>query len=755
MPTFAWLTQSGRGLRLALVVTCLTASWATAACLGDVEPQTDGTGGSLGGSTAGGSGGAEPGSSGGASMGGEGGGVPPHDFVCEDPASGDCDLDGVFVLRWKARGQVALPMVESGTYDFVVSWGDGTYDHVTSWKDRFHYYVPDEGWGGAGPVTNYWVELRGTYVGWRVDKPEDSRHVLDDLEIWNWGGLVFGDTDQQFKGLEVDFLASDSPDLSQTTSLASAFEDAAVTGDLSQWDTSTVTDMSGIFAGADFQADVSSWDTAAVTSLRAAFSGTYTCEDDGCSVKSWDFQTDLSAWDTSSVTDMSRLFYRRKAPTIAGVSAWSTSSVTDMSEIFAGATVDADLSAWDTSSVTSLRGAFRAVEFESCTDSWPYGRECDTHPEGPMLGGSVAAWDTSSVTDMSELFLGASFVDGEAPDVSAWDTSGVTDMSGIFAGSAFAGDLSQWNTSNVTSLRGAFAAACSSEVPLAPAGGCPYPGCYYFECLGSVAIHPFAADVSAWDTSNVTDMSLLFAFREQPVTGVSAWDTSNVENMSWILGGTTWDADLSMWDTSNVTDLTGAFAGGFPCEGYEFNCDVSGFAGNVSGWDTSSVTSMQQLFFFHPGPFPDVSGWNTAAVVNLREAFNRSHFNQDISAWNTSSVTDMSYAFRFARDFNQDISAWDTSAVTDMTDMFNGASAFDQNLATWDVGALASAAGMLASTALSTANYDALLNGWRAQGTQSDVAFGAGTTQYSASATLARGVLIGRGWTITDGGLLP
>src|SRR6478735_4245054 len=106
MPTFAWLTQFGRRLRLALVVTCLTASWATAACLGDVEPGTDGTGGSLGGSASGGSGGAEPGSSGGVGIGGEGGGGPPPDFICEDPASGDCDLDGVFVLRWKVRGEV-------------------------------------------------------------------------------------------------------------------------------------------------------------------------------------------------------------------------------------------------------------------------------------------------------------------------------------------------------------------------------------------------------------------------------------------------------------------------------------------------------------------------------------------------------------------------------------------------------------------------------------------------------------------------
>ena len=42
-----------------------------------------------------------------------------------------------------------------------------------------------------------------------------------------------------------------------------------------------------------------------------------------------------------------------------------------------------------------------------------------------------------------------------------------------------------------------------------------------------------------------------------------------------------------------------------------------------------------------------------------------SSFNGDISNWDTSSVTSMSLMFKDASSFNGDISNWDTSSVTE------------------------------------------------------------------------------------------
>jgi hypothetical protein len=91
--------------------------------------------------------------------------------------------------------------------------------------------------------------------------------------------------------------------------------------------------------------------------------------------------------------------------------------------------------------------------------------------------------------------------------------------------------------------------------------------------------------------------------------------------------------------------------------------------------------------------------------------------------------------------------------VTNMSYMFHNASAFNQNLGAWKVGALTAATHMFAGVTLSTANYDALLQGWSAQTLHSGVAFSAGNSQYCAGKP-ARTTLTSapNSWVITDGG---
>ena len=54
----------------------------------------------------------------------------------------------------------------------------------------------------------------------------------------------------------------------------------------------------------------------------------------------------------------------------------------------------------------------------------------------------------------------------------------------------------------------------------------------------------------------------------------------------------------------------------------------------------------------------------------MQYMFPASAFNADISGWNTSSVTDMMQMFSGASAFDADISGWDTSSVTNMQWMF-------------------------------------------------------------------------------------
>jgi surface protein len=74
--------------------------------------------------------------------------------------------------------------------------------------------------------------------------------------------------------------------------------------------------------------------------------------------------------------------------------------------------------------------------------------------------------------------------------------------------------------------------------------------------------------------------------------------------------------------------------------------------GNISDWDTSSVTNMKELF------------------VNAEE------FNADLSRWRVGNVTNMVCMFEDATAFRSDLSQWDVGSGTDMSYMFESCDSF-------------------------------------------------------------------------------
>ena len=57
----------------------------------------------------------------------------------------------------------------------------------------------------------------------------------------------------------------------------------------------------------------------------------------------------------------------------------------------------------------------------------------------------------------------------------------------------------------------------------------------------------------------------------------------------------------------------------------------------------------------------------------------------DISNWDTSSVTNMNHMFHYAESFNQPLNKWNVSKVTSMNAMFYRAPSFNQPLNNWNV----------------------------------------------------------------------
>ena len=166
--------------------------------------------------------------------------------------------------------------------------------------------------------------------------------------------------------------------------------------------------------------------------------------------------------------------------------------------------------------------------------------------------------------------------------------------------------------------------------------------------------------------------------------------------------------------------------------------DATVFNGDVSKWDTSSVTNMKNMFWNARSFEQNLCGafWiNSKAIKTgmfegsfgsisrtVCTTSSKSHMpitsvrpglkilsKQDLKSeivdylkwspegrcfacpqgsmveWDVSRVTDMSESFSSANSFNGDISKWDVSRVTNMNRMFMGAKSFDCDLSNWDV----------------------------------------------------------------------
>ena len=346
-------------------------------------------------------------------------------------------------------------------------------------------------------------------------------------------------------------------DTSSVTDMRIMFSDAAAFNqDIGGWDTSSVTSMDFMFSGADaFNQDIGGWNTSSVTNMNGMFFDAAA------------FDQDIGGWNTSSVTNMNHMFYYADAFN-QDIGGWNTSSVTDMNHMFYYADAfNQDIGGWNTSSVTNMNGMFfdaaafdqdlsgleiqnvnsmadmldgsglSAANFDATLIGWA----AQDVQNGVRLGADGLKYTSASAAARAELIGdhgwtidGASFINTSATgsvaisgtarqgeDLVA-DASGLSDADGL-------GDLSyQWLRDGA-----AITGATSSSYTLAQAdvGAAVSVMVSYTDGEGTAESVTSAAST----TAPQNNLSNYFDYGTDPdgnsIPDVTAWNTSSVTNM--------------------------------------------------------------------------------------------------------------------------------------------------------------------------------------------------------------------------------
>jgi surface protein len=534
-------------------------------------------------------------------------------------------VSNFFISTWKtdnggftASNQISLPLDPSGTYNFIVDWGDSTSNTITA------YNAPATTHTYATPGT-YTVKISGVLNGWRFANFYDRLKILN---ISAWGPFKFGAIDRHFEGAaNLTISATDQPDISSTQNFFSTFaECGSLTSipNLEKWNMGSVTSTERMFAAAVlFNQPLNSWNVSSVTNFKQMFANAYAFNGD---ISSWDvgqgmqfdsmflnasaFDQNIGSWDLSSATNVGAMF-RQATAFNRNLNAWNVSSVTNFNDMFRGATqFNGDISGWNTASALSMTAMFEgATKFNR----------------------DISGWNVSSVTNMERMFNSAIVFNQH---LNLWNVSAVTNMSGMFAGAAgFNSNITNWNVSYVTHFTNMFHGATI-----------------------------FNQDIGSWTPVRANDMSGMFGSTQAFNQNISGWNVGTVANMqSMFEGAVAFNQNINTWNVGNVTNFSKMFA------------QATLFNSPLGSWSTVKATDMSEMFKNAVAFNQNISAWTTPLAQNMKSMFQgASSFNVNLSSWNVAAVTSMESMFQGAISFNQNLANWNISNVISMAGMFYG-----------------------------------------------------------------------------------
>ena len=208
----------------------------------------------------------------------------------------------------------------------------------------------------------------------------------------------------------------------------------------------------------------------------------------------------------------------------------------------------------------------------------------------------------------------------------------------------------------------------------------------------------YEINIDGMDTSNVEDMSNMFAYSGSANTvtapiDISHLNTSKVKNMQGMFIGSLASAiNMSGIDTSNAENISFIFQGAKKVTSLNLaNLNVTKVRSmlqpffnmsslthlDLSNWNLASLTTLNSFLRYTSSlESVNLTGFKTDHITNMSQMFMGSGVKTlDLSSFNTSNVTDMSLMFRGTPRLTAiNLSSFNTSSVTNMKEMFSGAS---------------------------------------------------------------------------------
>lgn len=323
------------------------------------------------------------------------------------------NLTTTYITQWQtdfvSAGAKTIKFPGTSSQDIIINWGDGTSSQLTSLDDSDN----NHNYSNAG---TYLIEISGTING--LPLYSDNTKLRDVIQ---WGTYAWTDMAGMFRLTNFNsFTASDSPNLSNCTTISGMFANSSFNGNINHWNVSNISNMSSLFGGnSAYNQPLNSWNTANVTNMSGMF------------YAAGAFNQPIGNWDTSKVTNMSGLFLNAGAFN-QDISTWNTSNVTDMSTMFSSASAfNQPIGNWNTGKVTNMNSMFKmAASFNQ----------------------SINNWDVSSVTTMQSMFSRSNF----NQNINSWNVSSVVNMNSMFSQTIFNQPLNNWNVANVTNMYAMF-----------------------------------------------------------------------------------------------------------------------------------------------------------------------------------------------------------------------------------------------------------------------------------------------------------